>query len=317
MKPLLLCWLLLCAAAGFAQSKEIVVAQDGSGTYRTVQAALDAVPKNNRTLITILIRKGTYKEKLNLGKKQNFVKLVGEDQNETVLVYDDYNGRKTESGEPLGTSEAASFRVFANDFSAENLTFQNSAGLQGQAPAMWVYGDKARFRNCRFLGFRDTLYVYGYGSRQYYSNCYIEGTTDFILGAATAWFEDCTLFCKPGGTCITAASTPDSISYGYVFQRCKITGDAPANSYFLGRPWKPYAKTVLLNCELANLVQPKGWDHWGKESNKQESFFAEYKSKGPGAAPKGRTTWSRQLSAAQAALYTPEAALRGWNPEQE
>ncbi|PJJ52896.1 pectinesterase family protein [Hymenobacter chitinivorans] len=318
MKKLLFVWLLLFSSCvAFAQTNQLVVAQDGSGTYTTVQAALDAVPKGNDIPITIFIKKGTYKEKLNLAKKQNFVKLLGEDLNETVLVYDDYNGRQTDAGEKLGTSEAASFRVFGNNFTAENITFQNSAGLAGQAPAMWVYGDKARFINCRFLGFRDTLYTYGYGSRQYYKNCYIEGTTDFILGAATAWFEDCTLFCKPKGTCITAASTPDSIGFGYVFQRCKVVGDAPEESYFLGRPWKPAAKTVFLNCELSNVIKAKGWDHWGKEDNKQDAFFAEYKSKGPGAGAKGRTAWSRQLNVDQAAFYNYETALRGWNPQSE
>ncbi|GAB2944301.1 hypothetical protein GCM10027048_06330 [Hymenobacter coalescens] len=305
----------MCFVAGLLQAQQLTVAADGSGTHLTVQSALDAVPKGNTSPITIFIKKGTYKEKLNLGKKQNFVKLVGESLEETILQYDDYNGRVVEGAtEPLGTSEASSFRVFADDFSAENLTFQNTAGLAGQAPAMWVYGDKAQFRNCRFLGYRDTLYVYGYGSRQYYKNCYIEGTTDYILGAGTAWFEDCTLFCKPKGTCIMAPSTPDTVTFGYVFQRCKIVGDAPEASYFLARPWKPFGKAVFLNCEMSAVIKAKGWDHWGKEENKQDAFFAEFKSKGPGAAPKQRALWSKQLNPQQAALYTPAAAMHGWDP---
>jgi len=314
MRIVTIIFLFLLSFASFAQSKRVVVAQDGSGTYRTVQEALDAVPKNNRALITIFIKSGVYKEKLNLAKKQNFVRLVGEDLNTTVLTYDDYNGRTPATGEPLGTSEASSFRVFGNDFSAENLTFENTAGKIGQGPAMWVYGDKASFKNCRFLGTRDTLYPYGYGSRQYYKDCYIEGTTDFILGAATAWFEDCTLFCKAGGSVIMAPSTPDSIRYGFVLQRCKMVGDAPADSYFIARPWKPTAKTVLLNCELSAAIRPKGWDHWGKESNKQDAFFGEFKSIGPGAAPKARILWSHQLTPQQAAFYTREAVLGGWDP---
>ncbi|WP_460575536.1 pectinesterase family protein [Hymenobacter coalescens] len=315
MKKVLLLTFLLCFVAGLLQAQQLTVAADGSGTHLTVQSALDAVPKGNTSPITIFIKKGTYKEKLNLGKKQNFVKLVGESLEETILQYDDYNGRVVEGAtEPLGTSEASSFRVFADDFSAENLTFQNTAGLAGQAPAMWVYGDKAQFRNCRFLGYRDTLYVYGYGSRQYYKNCYIEGTTDYILGAGTAWFEDCTLFCKPKGTCIMAPSTPDTVTFGYVFQRCKIVGDAPEASYFLARPWKPFGKAVFLNCEMSAVIKAKGWDHWGKEENKQDAFFAEFKSKGPGAAPKQRALWSKQLNPQQAALYTPAAAMHGWDP---
>ncbi|MDO7848308.1 pectinesterase family protein [Hymenobacter sp. M29] len=314
MSKFILLALLLVSFTGFAQTKNVVVAQDGSGNFRTVQAALDAVPLNNRTPTVIFIRKGIYKEKLNLAKKKNFVRLKGEDVNTTILTFDDYNGRTPANGEPLGTSEASTFRVFGADFSAENITFENTAGTVGQGPAMWVYGDRARFVGCRFLGFRDTLYVYGYGSRQYYKDCYIEGTTDYILGSATAWFEDCTLFCKTGGTVIIAASTPDSVRYGIVMQRCKIGGEAPPESYFLARPWKPTGKTVLLNCELSNIIKPKGWDHWGKESNKQDAFFAEYKSTGPGAAPKARILWSRQLTPQQAAFYTRESVLNNWDP---
>ena len=312
--------LLLCSLISFnafAQFKQVVVARDGSGNYRTVQAALDAVPKGNTVVFTIFIRRGVYKEKLTLNKKQDHVHLRGEgdDPAAVVLTYDDYKGRLLPGGDTLTTSNSATLRVFAQDFAAENLTVENTAGPAAQAVALWVYGDRAQLRNCRFLGTRDTVYPYGYGSRQLYQNCYIEGGTDTILGSATALFEDCTLFCKPGGTCLLAPSTPDTVSYGFVLQRCKIVGDAAATAYFLARPWKPFGKTVLLNCELAGLVQPRGWDHWGKESNKQDSFFAEYKSTGAGAAPKARAPWARQLTPEQAALYTRQNILRGWQPD--
>jgi pectinesterase len=313
MKAILFLVCSFFSGAALAQSKLLLVAQDGSGAYRSVQAALNAVPKGNTTPLTIFVRKGTYKEKLNLAKKQDFVHLVGEDANATILTYDDYKGKQTAAGYTLGTSEAATFRVFAANFSAENLTFQNPA-TGGQAPAMWVYGDRVQFKNCRFLGTRDVLYPYGYGSRQLYQNCYIEGTTDAILGSATALFEDCTVVCKPGGTCLAAPSTPDSVRYGFVFQRCKINGEAQPGSYYLARPWKPFAKMVLLNCELGPVVRDRGWDHWSKESNKQDAFFAEYKSTGVGAVPKARAPWSRQLSPEQAAFYTREKVLRGWVP---
>jgi pectinesterase len=304
----------LYSLTGLAQAPapRLVVAQDGSGTYRTVQAALDAVRLNNRGVTTIFIQKGIYKEKLSLPKRKDLVRLVGEDVNATIITYDDYSGRTPDSGVPLGISEAATFRVLANSFTAENITFENTAGTVGQGPAMWVYGDKATFKNCRFLGFHDTLYTYGHGSRQLYKGCYIEGTNDFILGSATAWFEDCTLFCKVGGNVIMAPSTPDSVRYGFVLQHCKILGEVPAGSYFLGRPWKPFAKVVLLNCELGTLISPKGWDHWGQEGNKQDAFFAEYKSTGPGALPKARILWSRQLTPQQATFYTREAVLGRW-----
>ncbi len=312
---LLVFWLiaLLPARAGNPIGT-LTVAQDGSGDFRTVQEAINAVPDFRKLVTTIFIKKGTYKEKLVLAGSKQFVHLVGEDREKTILTYDDYNQKKNRFGEDMGTSGSASIYVYGPDFSAENITFQNSAGPVGQAVAVWVAGDKARFVNCRFLGFQDTLYTYGYGSRQYYKNCYIEGTVDFIFGSSTAWFEGCTLFGKRGGF-FTAASTPDSTRYGYVFKNCKLTGDAPTGSFYLGRPWRPYAKVVYLDCQLGALIKPEGWDEWGKETNKQTAYYAEYQSTGPGAVPKSRVAWSHQLTAAEAARYTRAQVLRDWNPD--
>jgi len=309
---LCLTWLLAGRAAG---AHDFVVAPDGSGQFRTVQEAINAVPDFRKKVTTIFIKKGIYKEKLVLAGSKQLVHLIGEDREQTVLTYDDYNQKKNIFGEDKGTSGSASIYVYGTDFTADNLTFQNSSGPVGQAVAAWVAGDRARFRNCRFLGFQDTLYTYGYG-RQYYQDCYIEGTVDFIFGSATAWFESCTIFCKKAGY-VTAASTPDSTRYGYVFSRCKILGDAPTGSFVLGRPWRPYAKTVYLSCELGAVIRPAGWDHWDKESNQQTAYYAEYASQGPGANPAGRVKWSHQLTAAQAGQYTPDTVLLHWNPRQD
>lgn len=310
---LCLSWLLMSPALAY----DFVVAQDGSGNYKTVQEAFNAVPDFRKKVTTIFIKKGTYKEKLILAGSKNLVKLIGEDLQHTILTYDDYNQKKNIFGEDKGTSGSSSIYIYGSDFSAENITFQNSSGPVGQAVAVWVAGDKARFKNCRFLGFQDTLYTYGYGSRQYYQDCYIEGTVDFIFGSSTAWFEGCTIFCKQGGGYITAASTPDSTRYGYVFRNCKITGDAPAGSFVLGRPWRPYAKTVFMHCDLGEQIRPEGWDHWEKESNKQTASYAEYQNQGKGFQPKRRVPWARQLTAQQAQEYTPEKVFRNWNPTQE
>ncbi|WP_375435920.1 pectinesterase family protein [uncultured Hymenobacter sp.] len=307
-----LSWLMLGRAFGY----DFVVAQDGSGTYRTVQEAFNAVPDFRKKVTTIFIKKGIYKEKLILAGSKSFVKIIGEDLTKTVLTYDDYNQKKNIFGEDKGTSGSASIYIYGGDFSAENITFQNSSGPVGQAVAVWVAGDKARFRNCRFLGFQDTLYTYGYGSRQYYQDCYIEGTVDFIFGSSTAWFENCTIFCKKNGY-VTAASTPDSTRYGYVFNRCTVAGDAPAGSFYLGRPWRPYAKTVFLNCELGPQINPAGWDPWGKDSNKQTATYAEYNNRGKGAQPKQRVSWSHQLTEQEARQYTLDLVLRHWNPTQD
>jgi len=317
MKRMYLFFFLLLALTSHAQAYDFVVAQDGSGQYRTVQEAINAVPDFRKKETTIFIKRGTYKEKLLLAGSKNLVHFIGEDRDHTILTYDDYNQKKNIFGEDKGTSGSASCYLYGGDFTADNLTFQNSAGPVGQAVAVWVAGDRARFRNCRFLGFQDTLYTYGYGSRQYYKDCYIEGTVDFIFGSSTAWFEDCEIFSKPGGGYVTAASTPDSTRYGYVFTHCRLTGNAPANSYALGRPWRPYAKTVFIDCTLGAHIKPAGWDNWSNPTNEKTAYYAEYRNTGPGAAPTKRADWSHQLTALQAQHYTRDQVLRGWNPTQE
>ncbi|WP_262490201.1 pectinesterase family protein [Hymenobacter coccineus] len=149
-------------------------------------------------------------------------------------------------------------------------------------------------------------------SRQFYQDFYIEGTVDFIFGSSTAWFENCDIVCKTAGF-VTAASTPDTISYGYVLHRCRISAPAPAGSVALGRPWRPFPKTVYLDCELSAAIRPAGWDEWNKTANQKTAYYAEYQSRGPGAAPQQRAPWAHQLTAAEAQRYTPAQALHGWN----
>ena len=177
---LVLAFLCLIVPNALAQDKtfEFVVAQDGSGDFRTVQEAINAVPdmrKKFRT--TILIKAGTYKEKIVIAESKQAVSLIGE--GDVVLTYDDYASKHNRFGEEMGTSGSASIYIYGDDFYAENITFENSAGPVGQAVAAFVNGDRAMFKNCRFKGHQDTLYTYGKTSRQYYENCYIEGTVDF------------------------------------------------------------------------------------------------------------------------------------------
>ncbi|RZK48906.1 MAG: pectin esterase [Pedobacter sp.] len=293
---------------------DFVVAQDGSGDFKTITEAFAAVPDFRKVETRILIKPGVYKEKLNLSASKNKVTLIGEDARTCILSFDDFAQKKNRFGEEMGTSGSASFYVYGNEFTAENLTFQNTSGPVGQAVALLVAGDKAKFINCRMLGFQDTLYTYGYGSRQYYYNCYIEGTVDFIFGSATAYFEACEIYGKKAGY-LTASSAPDSVSYGYVFKDCKIRGDAPTHSFYLGRPWRPYAKTVFLNCDMGDLIKPEGWHNWGKESNEKTAFYAEFESTGKGGNPSRRVSWAKQLSPAQAAQYSIEKVFRDWNPK--
>lgn len=305
----------------FAQSTQknlITVAQDGSGDFTTVQAAFNAVPLNNTKAVLIRIKKGLYKEKLTLDSTKNHVTLMGEDTQHTVLTYDDYSGKINADGIKLGTTTSTSTRIVANDFTAIDITFANTAGPVGQAVAMLVDGDRARFINCRFLGFQDTLYPKREGTRQYYKNCYIEGTVDFIFGWAIAYFQHCRIYSKLKGGYFTAASTPSGQAFGYVFNQCDLDGESPEASVYLGRPWRDYAQTVFLNCNLSKVVKPEGWHNWDKPNAEKTAFYAEYQSKGAGANSERRVAWSKQLSENEAKKYTVAQVLGGkdhWNPE--
>ncbi|HOD26182.1 MAG TPA: pectinesterase family protein [Bacteroidales bacterium] len=305
------------ALAVHVREYDFVVAKDGSGDFFTVQEAINAVPdfrKNGRT--TIFIRNGVYKEKLILPESKINVSFIGESVEHTILTYDDYAQKLNIFGESKSTSGSSSFFMYAPDFWAENITFQNSAGPVGQAVAIFVSGDRAVFKNCRFLGFQDTLYTYGKYSRQYYENCYIEGTVDFIFGSSTAVFKDCEIRSKRDAY-ITAASTPQGRDYGYVFINCKLTADPGVEKVFLGRPWRPYAQTVFIHCEMGAHIRPEGWNNWGNVSNEKTAFYAEYGSSGPGADISGRVPWAKKLNKKKLAAYSIEKVLAGddgWNP---
>ena len=294
--------------APYIRHYDYVVAQDGSGDFFTVQEAINAVPdfrKNIRT--TILIRKGTYKEKIIIPESKINVALIGEEG--ATLTNDDFANKKNVFGENMGTSGSSSW-----DFYAENITFENSAGPVGQAVACFVSADRAFFKNCRFLGFQDTLYTYGKQSRQYYEDCYIEGTVDFIFGWSTAVFNRCHIHSKRDGY-VTAPSTDQGKKYGYVFYDCKLTASPEAKKVYLSRPWRPYAQAVFVRCELGQHVLPEGWNNWGKKENEKTAFYAEYDSRGEGANPKARAAFSHQLKTLKGyEIETVLAGDDGWNP---
>jgi len=311
------CFILLFITSicyGQQNTYDFVVAKDGSGDFTTVQAAIDAVPDFRDEETIIFIKRGIYKEKLILPTSKTSVTFIGEDVEETILTYDDYASKKNRFGEEMGTTGSSSFFLFGDGFTAYNITFQNAAGPVGQAVAVRVDSDRAVFVNCRFLGFQDTLYTHGQNSRQYYKYCYIEGKTDFIFGSSTAVFDSCLIFCKKGGSYLTAASTDKGKKFGYVIMNSRITGNAPAESYYLGRPWRPYAKVVVMNTYLDNHIKPKGWHNWGDPEKEKTVFYAEYQNKGPGFQPKNRVSWSYQLSDKEASSYTLVQIFDGWNP---
>ncbi|MDT0645153.1 pectinesterase family protein [Zunongwangia sp. F260] len=296
-----------------------LVAKDGSGDFTTVQEAINAVPDFRKSTTTIYIKEGVYKEKLILPASKTNVTFIGEDKETTILTYDDYSKKLNRFGEEMGTTGSSSFFVFGSDFTARNLTFENSSGPVGQAVAVRVDGDRVMFENCRFLGFQDTLYPHGRNSRQYYKNCYIEGTTDFIFGWSTAVFKDCEIYSKEGGHYITAASTEKDSPFGFVFINCKLTGDAPKEEVYLGRPWREYAQTVFINTTMGDHIKKDGWHNWNKPEAENTAFYAEFASEGPGAAAEERVEWAHQLRQQQAERYSAENILKGednWIPNE-
>lgn len=299
----------------FAQKYDFMVSKDGSGDFSSVQEAIDAVPHLRKSRTTIFIKEGVYKEKLILPSTKTNVSFIGQNASKTILTFDDYASKLNVFGEEIGTSGSSSFFVYGNGFEAYNITFQNSSGPVGQAVAVRVDGDRVKFEDCRFLGYQDTLYTHGNESRQYYKRCYIEGSVDFIFGSSTAYFEDCEINCLNSGY-ITAASTPKENKYGYVFKGCKITGGTQPNTFFLGRPWRPFAHVVFVDCDMGDVINPEGWDSWGSEEKKKTVFYAEYQSKGVGAEPMKRVSWSHQLKVDEVDDYSLEAIFGDWLPNK-
>jgi pectinesterase len=282
------------------------VAQDGSGDFTTIQAAIDACKSFPDTRITIHIKNGIYKEKILVPEHNTMLTFIGEDAEKTVITWGDYFGSVSRGKN--STFYTYTMMVEANDFIAENLTIENSAGPVGQAVALNVTGDRCVFRNCRFLGNQDTLYTAGQNSRGYFENCYIEGTTDFIFGAATVLFNHCTIHSK-SNSYITAASTPQGKAYGYVFMNCTLTAADGVNSVYLGRPWRDYARTVFINCNIGAHIRPEGWSNWKDTQRDKSAYYAEYKNTGPGASTGKRVAWSHQLTKKEAKRYSVEKIL--------
>lgn len=305
--------LVFVTASAVAQTN-LYVAADGSARFKSVQEAIMAVPSGSRdNPVIIHVAPGTYHELIYVQREKRYFTLEGENATNTILSFNLYAGMTNAEGRPIGTFKTPSTTIDADDFSAKNLTFENAAGPVGQALAIRVDGDRARFDHCRFLGWQDTILLNR--GRQYFDDCYICGHVDFIFGAATAWFEKCEIHALRNGY-LTAASTPADTPFGFVFSHCRITGE-PGVRTFLGRPWRTYASTIYLNCQMSEVVRPEGWNDWKKPEAHTTARYAEFNSTGEGAKPADRPDWTRQLTEAEAKEITVEKVLGGadgWNP---
>lgn len=313
------------------EGTQVIVAADGSGDFTTVQAAIDAAPTGRSAPFIIFIRNGVYKEKITVPSNKPFLQLIGESVANTILTYDDYSGKAMPGGGVFGTANSASVIINATDFTAINITFENTTGDAPQALAVNVNADRAAFKNCRFLGGQDTLLTNGAGNRQYFNNCYIDGVVDFIFGNAVAVFDSCVVYAKTRkdgltGSYITAANTPDGQAYGYVFRNPILPSNRGTTQYVLGRPWqnstgaspRSYPKVVFLNATMGqNIVKPEGWAVWDAGTVTSSIYYAEYKSKKFNGNPVNvsqRVPWSFQLTDQEADEYTNETLFGNWDP---
>ena len=296
-------------AKSYDNPDTIVVARDGTGEFRTVSEALEVCRAFMDYHKVIYIKKGTYKEKVIIPQWLQNIELCGEDRDATIITYDDHaNVVYPPTGKGMTTFRTYTLKVEANDITLRNLTIENNAARLGQAVALHTEGDRLLFVNCRFLGNQDTVYTGMPHTRMLFHDCYIEGTTDFIFGSSTAWFEHCTIYCKVNSY-ITAASTPQDVAYGYIFSNCTVTAADSVTSLYLGRPWRDYGYTLFMNCELPGVICPEGWHHW-EQHREQTARYFEYNNRGEGANPANRVGWSRQLTKKEAQQITLERVFQ-------
>lgn len=305
------------AANKYDNPDTLFVARDGTAEFRNIDDAIEVCRAFMEYHKVIFVKKGTYKEKLIVPSWLTNIEICGEDRDNTIITYDDHaNVFIPGTDRKMGTFRTYTVRVDGNDITFRNITIENNAARLGQAVALHTQGDRLTFVNCRILGNQDTVYTGGINTRLYFKDCHIEGTTDFIFGPSTAWFENCTILSRTDSY-ITAASTPQDVEYGYVFNRCKIVAAEGVSKVYLGRPWRPYAHTLFMNCQLGKHILPVGWHNWSNTQNEKTTRYCEYDNHGEGAATKERAAWTRQLTRKEAAKVTLENVFRqngGWIP---
>ena len=314
MRKVLGLLLLLVAVSGtWAQERQdtIVVSRDGTGNFRTLQEAIESARAFMDYTVTIYVKNGVYKEKVIVPSWVENIDIIGEDRDKTIITYDDHANINK-----MGTFRTYTVKVEGSDITFKNLTIENNAAQLGQAVALHTEGDRLKFINCRILGNQDTIYTGAKFTRLYFKDCYIDGTTDFIFGPSTALFENCMIHSKRNSY-VTAASTPKEAKYGYIFKHCKLTAEPGVDKVYLGRPWRPYAYTLFIECELGKHIVPAGWHNWGKQSNEETARYMEYKNTGEGANVSERVAWSKQLTKKEAEAVTVDAIFgtqSNWNP---
>lgn len=302
----------LCPQALLAQNKnavEIIVAKDGSGDFTSIQKAIEACKSYPPQRLVIRIKNGIYEEPVRIPVWNPDITLIGESRDSTIIRYGSYFGGVNKGRN--STFYTATLRIEASGIHCQRLSIENSAGPIGQAIALFISGDRCLLKDCKIKGNQDTFFATGEHTRVYLQNCFISGTTDFLFGDATVLLSRCRLYCK-SDSYIVAASTNQSQSFGFVLDHCTIEAAPGVKHVLLGRPWRPYAKTVWLQCKMGDFIASAGWDNWRDTANQSTAFYAEFQSGGSGANPEKRAAWSHQLIRSQAAQYTRSKILGTW-----
>lgn len=299
------------------ETEAAVVALDGSGTFKSIQEAINAAPQltNASEMWTIRIKPGVYRELIYVMREKRFIRLMGDDASSTRIVGGLYAGMIGKDGQPIGTFRTPTVWIDADDFSVEHITIENDAGAVGQALALRLDGDRVALRDCRFVGWQDT--ILSNRGRHYFEHCTITGAVDFIFGGGTAYFKSCDIICEGDGF-ITAASTLPYDDYGFVFVDCRIRGAKPGVHTYLGRPWRSFASVAFLRTDMTEVVQPEGWHNWDRPDREKTARFVEMGSTGVGAKIARRVSWARVSKTSERSRgLTVEAVLGGrdqWRP---
>ena len=307
--------LLTAQAKDYDNPDTLFVARDGTAEFRNVSEAIEVCRAFMEYHKVIFVKKGIYKEKLVIPQWLTNIEICGEDRDQTIITWDDHANIKADispltsnlSPQKIGTFRTFTLKIQGSRITLKNITIENNSARLGQAVALHTEGDRLTFVNCRFLGHQDTIYTGNAKTRLFFKDCYIEGTTDFIFGPSTAWFEHCQISCK-ANSYITAASTPQDVPYGYIFNNCSISCEQGVNNVYLGRPWRDYGYTLFMNCQLPRQIRPEGWHQWRPEAVKTARYL-EYNNTGEGAATGQRVPWSRQLTKKEASKITLEAVF--------
>ncbi|KAH7546992.1 hypothetical protein FEM48_Zijuj01G0259800 [Ziziphus jujuba var. spinosa] len=296
----------------------VVVAADGSGNYKTVSAAVAAAPDNSKTRYVIKIKAGVYRENVEVGKKKKNIMFLGEGRTTTIIT----GSRNVVDGST--TFKSATVAVVGERFLAKELTFQNTAGpSKHQAVALRVGADLSAFYRVDVLAYQDTLYVHS--NRQFFINSFISGTVDFIFGNAAVVLQDCDIHArKPNSgqkNMVTAQGRLDpNQNTGIVIQKSRIGATSDLKSVqskfptFLGRPWKEYSRTVIMQSAISDVIDPAGWHEWSGNFALNTLFYAEYQNTGAGAGTSKRVNWKGYkviTSATEAQGFTPGTFIGG------